>query len=413
MGTPYATVILPTFNRDATLPYALGSIQAQSRRDIEILLVLDGATALCRSVALAAAADDARIRVLDLAKSPPTRPVHNDFAVRSAASERIFYIDDDDLFLPGHVETLGPMLDDADIVDSRVGSADLSGGLNLGVAMASSASMRLLLGSFRLKMLYDTHIAHRKDAYDRLATWLPAIDQGRDVIGEFLAGFANNPSCRWVSHLEVTAVSLHGAARRHLTPTERQTEIARWAETIASPIAWNGALAAADASFNLLRLLVADRPATENLSDYLRRRGAYEDVGSRPDEQRVFGLFCRIALEVEDAIDLAAKLAEPVEAGSLFETIAQVYWEKFGAVEAARILQRAAERPGNNPGERLAALSAALARTDTTAALDVLERAIALGPDPLGSLPEFRDRLRLQASAQAAREDAETAPLDP
>src|SRR6476661_8866865 len=120
MTRPYASVILPTLDRAATLPFALASVQAQTEAYLEILLVLDGATAACRDVARAAARADVRIRVLDLPKGHGDGSESVDRAVRQAAAPRIFYIDDDDLWLPEHVARLGPLLDAHDVVDSRV-----------------------------------------------------------------------------------------------------------------------------------------------------------------------------------------------------------------------------------------------------------------------------------------------------
>src|SRR5687767_9440190 len=119
-----ATVILPTFDRSSTLPFALASVQAQTEKAIEIIVVLDGATPACRDIATAAARGDGRVRVMDLAKDPGHGEYNVDLAVSSSASGRIFYIDDDDLWLPRHVERLLPCLEQADIVDSRICSLD-------------------------------------------------------------------------------------------------------------------------------------------------------------------------------------------------------------------------------------------------------------------------------------------------
>src|SRR3954470_21801421 len=97
--TPYASVILPTFNRSNTLPYAVASVQAQTESALDIVIVLDGATDGCREVAVAAALADDRIRVLDLPKAPGYGEENEDLAIRSALGERIFYIDDDDVWL--------------------------------------------------------------------------------------------------------------------------------------------------------------------------------------------------------------------------------------------------------------------------------------------------------------------------
>ena len=119
MKTPYATVILPTLNRWSTLPWSLASVQAQTETSLEIFVVLDGALPACREIAVTAARADKRIQVLDLPKDPGSGERNVDFAISQTCSDRIFYIDDDDLWLPNHVERLGPLLEQADIVDSR------------------------------------------------------------------------------------------------------------------------------------------------------------------------------------------------------------------------------------------------------------------------------------------------------
>jgi glycosyltransferase involved in cell wall biosynthesis len=104
VSVPYASVILPTFNRDATLPLALASVQAQSEASLEIILVLDGATAACREIACSSARSDPRIVVRDLPKAPRGTGCNIHLAVSEATADRIFYIDDDDLWLPIHVQ---------------------------------------------------------------------------------------------------------------------------------------------------------------------------------------------------------------------------------------------------------------------------------------------------------------------
>jgi len=402
-GVPYASVILPTLNRDSTLPFALASVQAQSQQSIEILVVLDGATPACRDVAVAAAKHDSRIRVLDLPKAPRSGGANNDFAVKQAAADRVFYIDDDDLFLPTHVESLGRLLDDADIADSRLCSADRSGTLNLGVACGSSEPVRRLLGNFRLKMLYDTHVAHRKDAHGRFSKWVPDAGEGNRPVWEFFSGFARAPACRWASIPDVTAINLHGAARRDMSPAARAAEIARWSDRVQQPTALAAALASADAAFNLFRLLQVDRPGPDGLAAYLAARGGYADVGSRSIERALFALFCGVLADDAAAIDVAVKLSEPVESGYLFEGLGAIFVEVYGPEQATRLLQAASLRGGDNPASRLAAFASALAVTDPVSALAFADEACAIGPDPVGSLAAWRDRLQqhLVARAQA------------
>ena len=67
---PYASVILPVHSRSGTLPWSLRSIQNQSERDIEIIIVGDGCTEDVKSICISFAQMDNRIRFLDLPKAP-------------------------------------------------------------------------------------------------------------------------------------------------------------------------------------------------------------------------------------------------------------------------------------------------------------------------------------------------------
>jgi glycosyltransferase involved in cell wall biosynthesis len=179
---PCASVILPTLKRSCTLPYSLASVQAQTETSLEIFVVLDGATQACREVAATAAGNDQRIRVLDLPKAPGTGKANVDLAVSRATADLIFYIDDDDLWLPDHVASLAPLLRQADIVDSRVCSLDRHGRLHLGPCRGANQRMReLLFSEPSLKLIYDTHIAHRRDAYGRLSSWISGEPTGEAV----------------------------------------------------------------------------------------------------------------------------------------------------------------------------------------------------------------------------------------
>ncbi len=403
MKAPFATAILPTLNRFSTLPYALASVQAQTESALEILVVLDGATQACRETAVSAARADERIRVIDLPKDPGRGELSVDLAVSSALGERIFYIDDDDVWLPGHIASLGPLLEHADIADSRVCSIDRRGSLHLGPCRGSNPRMIDLLGNARLKMLYDTHIAHRKDAYGKFARWHSAGETG-DAVWDFLAGFARRPECRWASCEAVTALSLHGAARADMSPWDRAVENAHWLKQAGD---LHVALSRADQVFHLFRLLISDPPRDGTLQDYLAARGGYGEQPYDRRERDLFALFTETPPPAEAAVNLAVALSEPVESGYMFESIALACFEAYGQQNHERILLSAASQDADNLAARLAAYSVAVSRRDLSLALDVARQAVALSPDPVRSLARWCESLERRHSQRAGPRPAQ------
>ena len=81
------------------------------------------ATDLCRS--------DPRVVFLDLPKGPNHGEIHRGRAISESRSDAIFYLCDDDLLLPKHVENLLALLSESDLVQSRNGYIDTTGRLVL------------------------------------------------------------------------------------------------------------------------------------------------------------------------------------------------------------------------------------------------------------------------------------------
>jgi glycosyltransferase involved in cell wall biosynthesis len=195
-GTPaYASVIVPTHDRAATLATAIASIQRQTVRDIEIVIVGDGVTPQVRDIAAALTANDERIVFHDWPKAPNRGGSHRDRAVRMARAERIFYSDDDDLFLPDHVERLGCVLDECDCADSQAASVTLSWQLQVALPNHRRGPVRDGLASGAVRVIFDTHFAHRKAAYEKLGPLWTDVEQG--IVVKFLQGFAGAPWVTW------------------------------------------------------------------------------------------------------------------------------------------------------------------------------------------------------------------------
>lgn len=231
---PYASVIIPVHKRYATLSYALASIQQQTISDIEIILAGDGCTEKVRSICEQFANVDSRIRFLDFPKAPLRGVLNRDKAVRLAHADKIFYCDDDDFFLPHHIETLGEALSDCDVVDTPPVTVCPEGHVELGIHDSGHRVQKDLLLNERFKGVFDTHLAHTKQIYvSNAGAWLKANDPR--VVLHMLKSFAGHKTLIWKTINRITALSLHGARRAGMSPLQRETEMKKWAEKINTP----------------------------------------------------------------------------------------------------------------------------------------------------------------------------------
>lgn len=112
MIPPLVSVIVRTRDRPALLREALASLRAQTFRDFETLVVADGGTAPAESI-LGSAPGEGGLALLH--RSPPHGRARALNAGLDAARGRLIaYLDDDDLLLPDHLETLARFLAGSD-----------------------------------------------------------------------------------------------------------------------------------------------------------------------------------------------------------------------------------------------------------------------------------------------------------
>lgn len=98
---PTVTVIIPTYNRAATLPRAIDSVLRQTHADLELLVVDDGSTD--DTPAVMESLNDPRIRFL---RQPENRGVAaaRNRGLRAARGDFIAFLDSDDEWLPDKLE---------------------------------------------------------------------------------------------------------------------------------------------------------------------------------------------------------------------------------------------------------------------------------------------------------------------
>ena len=113
---PRISVLVPTHEHASTLSYAVRSVQTQSVDDLEILICGDGVNDEIRAVIAELQRADPRIHFFDL---PSLRISASSIAITFYAEPRARLSavhNDDDLWLPGHIEALECALEDADFV---------------------------------------------------------------------------------------------------------------------------------------------------------------------------------------------------------------------------------------------------------------------------------------------------------
>lgn len=87
-----ASVLIPTHERPATLPFAVKSVQSQGIDEIEILIVGDGVDDTLRAVIEKLRADDSRIKFFDFPKGPRNGEMYRDAVLRQARGRIVLSI---------------------------------------------------------------------------------------------------------------------------------------------------------------------------------------------------------------------------------------------------------------------------------------------------------------------------------
>jgi glycosyltransferase involved in cell wall biosynthesis len=168
MNSPYATIIVPIIDRAETLAVSVETGLAQTCRNIEFLIACCGATRQVLDVAHGFARRDNRVSVIDAPASPVSTATARAEALRRARSDRIFILQDDDLWFPHHVDTFGALLDGSDIATSVTMAATLSGGTVAWPCTFENFNYRSAYAKGLGKALYEAHYAFRRSCYDKL-----------------------------------------------------------------------------------------------------------------------------------------------------------------------------------------------------------------------------------------------------
>lgn len=104
MKEPKVSIILPTYNVERFLLQSLESIASQTYKNIEVIIVIDGATDSSYQIAMDFCKKDSRFKVLwqNNAGSGPAR----NHGIDESTGELIMFVDPDDWCEPDYVENM-------------------------------------------------------------------------------------------------------------------------------------------------------------------------------------------------------------------------------------------------------------------------------------------------------------------
>ena len=235
-----ASILIPTHNRPGTLRLSVASALAQTVSDIEVIIIGDGVIPATRTMARRLAREDPRVVFLDLPKGENHGEVHRDTAIRSARSDAIFYLCDDDLLMPEHVADLLELLENGrTFVQSLNGWIDLDGAVHrYPGSLGSAHSVAWVMDPrWRYNFISLTGTAHSRRFYDEVGQpWstTPADDwpdrhQWRKML--------DHPGFSGATSLRMTALQFPAAepTRGGVTVDRQVTDLSRWAKLIEQP----------------------------------------------------------------------------------------------------------------------------------------------------------------------------------
>jgi len=237
MPKPRASVLIPTHNHHGTLPLAVRSVLNQTVRDFEILIIGDGATSPTEYQANLLVESDERVKYLNFPKGPGHGEIYRHSAIEQAASEYIFYLCDDDLFMPHHLENLLELLGEREFVQSRNGFFNLEGELQLyPTDLSKPEAISWHLKNPRRNFVSLTGTAHRRRTYFDLSEHWETTPEGEWPDHFMWKKFFRVEGIRAATHPEMTALQFStSAGREEMTQDQRLLELRKWDDFLRRP----------------------------------------------------------------------------------------------------------------------------------------------------------------------------------
>lgn len=235
MTDPEFTILLPVHRPPALLPYAIASVQAQTRQDFELFIVCDGAPPETVACAEGFAARDGRIKVFAHPKGERSGEAYRHQALQQARGRLVGHIGDDDFWLPNHLAEMARLLDKVDFGNLLHVAMDTEGEVALVAGDLANPATRQRMLQRPYNIFGMTVACYRLSAYRALPVgWSPAppdVAPDLHMWRQFLA----QSDLRFGTRAAVTTVKLTAASRSDWTLERRAAEMAAWAARMSEP----------------------------------------------------------------------------------------------------------------------------------------------------------------------------------
>jgi hypothetical protein len=228
-----ATILIPTHDHAALLPFSIRSALAQNGVEVEVFVVGDGVGDDTRR-ALEAFADDSRLRFFDFPKGERHGERLRHEALAEGTAPIVCYLSDDDLLLPGHVAQIRELLQHADLARDAPLNVWPDGSFRYSAFDLGRPEFVALLAANRGGGGL-TGVAHTRETYARLPDgWHPAPpDLPTDV--HMWQQFVALPGFRGATGERLTSLVFPSPLRRHMSAEERATELEAWWGRVQDP----------------------------------------------------------------------------------------------------------------------------------------------------------------------------------
>lgn len=226
------TIIIPTYNHEDTIKLAISSALNQTYQDFEIFVVGDGASQHTKEIVSTLSKKDSRIRYFENTKGEGNGELHRHNAILEAKGKYIAYLGDDDIWLPNHLATLLPYLNEFDFVHSAQATILEKNNWHVYAEDVNHPLIRKRMLNERYNFFGPTTVAHRIKAYHTLPYGWRAKPKKMLSDLHMWRQWILDKNSRLKSIPIVTILHLNSPTRLNMTTEERCNEMQFWLNKI-------------------------------------------------------------------------------------------------------------------------------------------------------------------------------------